>query len=326
MLQKLVDFFKNLFSGLFGSKDKKAPEIKVTENFPELDLEEPQDGSEIRPDTAVVVVNETEPILVDQGNDDLTNEPPPSETGSNGNTETPSTEDPGQSAPTEEPSEGPIETPIEVTTEPTEVKPAHKARYLWCLDNGHGQLTKGKRSPKLPNGDQLLEYRFNRDIVKRIIKALDEIGVQYFNVVPEVDTDNFLEGRVKRANKKSAELPKLFVSIHANAAPAPHGKWSNPKVSGIETWYFHNSSRGRKMAAIFQKHLIDATGWKNRHIKSRPTKQFYVLRNTSMTAVLTENGFYNNLEECKLLLKEEIRQKIADAHVKAILEIEKKGL
>ena len=78
MLQKLVDFFKNLFSGLFGSKDKKAPEIKVTENFHELELEEQQDGSEIRPDTAVVVVNETEPILVDQGNDDLTNEPPPS--------------------------------------------------------------------------------------------------------------------------------------------------------------------------------------------------------------------------------------------------------
>ena len=45
-----------------------------------------------------------------------------------------------------------------------------------------------------------------------------------------------------------------------------------------------------------------------------------------MPAVLTENGFYNNKEECKLLLQDDIRQKIADAHVAAILEIEKNGI
>ena len=49
-------------------------------------------------------------------------------------------------------------------------------------------------------------------------------------------------------------------------------------------------------------------------MKSYPgSKQFYVLRNTNMPAVLTENGFYTNKEECALLMKSEIRQKIADA-------------
>ena len=46
------------------------------------------------------------------------------------------------------------------------------------LDNGHGNNTPGKRSPKWEDGTQLFEYEFNRDIVKRIsaMLAKDTIG------------------------------------------------------------------------------------------------------------------------------------------------------
>ena len=37
------------------------------------------------------------------------------------------------------------------------------------LDNGHGNDTPGKRSPIWPDGSQLLEWQFNRDIVTRAI-------------------------------------------------------------------------------------------------------------------------------------------------------------
>ena len=36
------------------------------------------------------------------------------------------------------------------------------------LDNGHGENTPGKRSPKLEDGSQFFEWEFNRDIVNRI--------------------------------------------------------------------------------------------------------------------------------------------------------------
>lgn len=36
------------------------------------------------------------------------------------------------------------------------------------LDNGHGYDTPGKRSPIWPDGSQLFEWEFNRDIVSRI--------------------------------------------------------------------------------------------------------------------------------------------------------------
>ncbi|MEM9921447.1 MAG: N-acetylmuramoyl-L-alanine amidase [Bacteroidota bacterium] len=298
MWQKIIEFFRRLF-GRSEPAPKPRLETPPETPLPEPDAEVAQDGSEITEDTTVLVTMEDDPQI-------MISEPEP-----NTGVEEPAPE------------------PDEEDTEPTEVgpsQPPHKARFLWCLDNGHGKQTKGKRSPKLPDGRQLLEYEFNRDIVKRIMQSLDEKGVQYFNVVPEVDIDNFLAGRVGRANRKQSELPKLYLSIHANAAPAPSGKWSAPHISGIETWYFHNSRKGRKLAAIFQKHLIEVTDWTNRHIKSRPKNQFYVLQHTSMPAVLTENGFYNNKAQCLELLKHNVRQKIADAHVASIMEIEKNGI
>ncbi len=207
--------------------------------------------------------------------------------------------------------------------------PAHQPRYMWCLDNGHGRLSQGKRSPLFDDGQtRLYEYEFNRDVVRRIAARLQELGVRFFEVMPEVEeVGNALEQRVQRANTLPSELPKLFVSVHCNAAPTPSPEaWCPPHISGIETWFFHTSTAGRKLAAIFQRHLVQATGWKNRHIKSRPQRQFYVLEKTTMPAILTENGFYNNEQQARELVKDEVRQKIAEAHVQAILEVERNGL
>lgn len=197
---------------------------------------------------------------------------------------------------------------------------------MWCLDNGHGRRTPGKRSPLFDDGKtRFFEFEFNRDIVRLIREELDKRGVRYFITVPEVDIDDFLKGRVDRANNLQSDLPKIFVSVHANAGPAPTPESWSP-ANGIETWFFHGSKRSQKLASVFQKYLIQHTGFRNRQIKSQPEGQFYVLRNTTMPAVLTENGFYNNKTEVMELMKPEVRKKIADAHVAAIMEIERDGL
>jgi len=221
---------------------------------------------------------------------------------------------------------GSTSTPTTPTTPPKPTTTAPKGRYMWCLDNGHGKKTPGKRSPLFDDGrTRFFEYEFNRDIVQRIREALDKHKIEYYITVPEVDIDDFLKGRVDRANDLKSDLPKIFVSVHANAAPAASSEsWA--LASGIETWFFHGSKRSQLLASVFQKHLMEKTGFKNRNIKSQPTGQFYVLRNTNMPSVLTENGFYNNKAEAAELMKPEVRQKIADAHVAAILEIEKSGL
>jgi len=45
-----------------------------------------------------------------------------------------------------------------------------------------------------------------------------------------------------------------------------------------------------------------------------------------MPAILTENGFYTNKKQMREMNSQEGRQKIAEAHINAILEIENKGL
>ncbi len=208
-------------------------------------------------------------------------------------------------------------------------EPTHKARFMWCLDNGHGEETPGKRSPEFDLDGitvQFFEYEFNRDIVGRIIGGLRERGVSFTNVVSEI-TDVSLQDRCIRANRihRNGQLPVIYVSVHSNAAqPAPNSNWTS--ASGIETWHHKNSTNGKRIAGVFQKHLIQATGWRNRKLKTTKLRNLYVLNKTAMPAVLTENGFFNNKEEVKKLMRDDVRQAIADAHIAAILEIEKNGI
>ena len=54
----------------------------------------------------------------------------------------------------------------------------------------------------------------------------------------------------------------------------------------------------------------------------------YILKNTSCPAILTESGFYDNIDDCKYLLSEKGKQEITDIHVQGIInyikDIEKK--
>lgn len=49
-------------------------------------------------------------------------------------------------------------------------------------------------------------------------------------------------------------------------------------------------------------------------------ENFYVLKNTVMPAVLTENLFYDNLEDCEIMKSEEGLNALAKIHVEAIKE------
>ena len=314
MLSKIFEAIQSFFAALFGGKKQTTtppPKPKPKVDPTEVEVS-PQDASEVPVDTIVTNVSEDIEIIINPLEPDQEFDPETTDEDIEISKEMEGTEEPV----------------VEIDTAPAS---NHKPRYLWCLDNGHGNQTAGKRSPFYNNDEgervQFLEYEFNRDVVDRIIKALKFEGVKYFNVVPEVEIGDFLQGRVDRANKLRSSLPKLYVSIHANAGPARTiNDWTSDSINGIETWYFHNSKRGQKLAGIFQKHLIEATNFKSRGLKSRSKGQFFVIRKTNMTAVLTENGFYNNQFEVKDLMNPEVRQKIADAHVNAILEVEKNGL
>lgn len=84
----------------------------------------------------------------------------------------------------------------------------------------------------------------------------------------------------------------LFVSIHCNSAV-------NKNANGTECWYYTGCPTGKRFATQIQLEIIKAIGTRNRGTKN--SRSLYVLRKTTMPAVLIEVGFLSNKAEEKLL-------------------------
>lgn len=199
----------------------------------------------------------------------------------------------------------------------------YKSNTLVILDNGHGINTPGKRSPIWNDGTQLFEWKFNRSIVNSIIEYLNVAEISYVNLVTE-DIDISLSDRVSRINELYSKYKKDFkliyvISVHGNAADGI------PKANGIEVFTSKGLTKSDQIAEILFNKLSNL-GWRMRadftDKDSDKEENFYILKNTDCPAVLTENGFYTNEEECKKMLDFYWQKQIALGHYRAIQEIE----
>ena len=199
------------------------------------------------------------------------------------------------------------------------------SKTLVILDAGHGIDTPGKRSPIWSNNTQLFEWKFNRDIVDSIIGYLQVANISYVKLIEE-SQDISLKERVDRINtiyKENKDKYKVYlISIHGNAAD------NAPTANGIEVFTSIGETKSDTIAEVFYSKLKNL-GWKmrpNRSNKGGKEENFYILKNSHCPAVLTENGFYTNEEECKKMLDFYWQKEIALAHYKAIQDIEFKNL
>ena len=199
------------------------------------------------------------------------------------------------------------------------------SKTLVILDAGHGIDTPGKRSPVWSNGTQLFEWKFNRNIVDYIIGYLEVANISYVKLIEE-SQDISLKERVDRINtiyKENKDKYKVYlISIHGNAAD------NAPTANGIEVFTSIGETKSDTIAEVFYSKLKNL-GWKmrpNRSNKGGKEENFYILKNSHCPAVLTENGFYTNEEECKKMLEFYWQKQIALAHYKAIQDIEFKDL
>lgn len=193
-------------------------------------------------------------------------------------------------------------------------------KFCVFLDNGHGENTKGKCSPC----KSLYEWKYCREIVKRIKEQLDILNIECFEVTPE-DTDISLTKRVNRINNKYSELKKLgykciLISVHVNAAMSD-GKWHN--ASGFTVWVSKNSSKNSKQLAQIiynEAKNVDLKG--NRWIPECLYFQenYTILYKSLCPAILTENLFQDNYNDVKYLLSEKGKETVVKIHVNAILK------
>lgn len=188
------------------------------------------------------------------------------------------------------------------------------------IDNGHGENTPGKRSPD----GRFLEFKFNREIARRIVADLRDRGYDAELLVEE-DEDVPLAERCRRANAHAQQLGKqnvILVSIHANAF-GDGREWTKPSGWSVYT------SKGQTAADRLADCLAKAALKYVPNMKMRADfsdgdydieEGFYILRHTTMPAVLTENGFFTNEQELQFLESRAGKQAIVDLHVEGIIE------
>lgn len=188
------------------------------------------------------------------------------------------------------------------------------------IDNGHGINTLGKSSPD----GRLKEYEWARDIAGRLEAKLKTKGYDVERIVPETN-DISITTRCNRVNaicKQVGAKNVVLVSIHNNAAG--NGSWGTAK--GFSVFVSKNaSSNSKKFASIFTDEAIARKMMGNRSV---PAEKYWtwswtkadigILKGTACPAVLTENGFMDNKEECDYLLSEQGKQAFVDLHVAAI--------
>jgi N-acetylmuramoyl-L-alanine amidase len=177
-----------------------------------------------------------------------------------------------------------------------------------CIDAGHGGPDSGAVGPTgIMEKDVALAVTLK---VGNILKNKG-IGVVYTRTNDNAPWSNGtsadLQHRCDVAKGASADY---FVSIHCNSAESSY-------ANGTETFSFYSSEKGKKLAKCIQEELVSKLGTYDRGIK---TAGFYVLKNTSCPAILTELGFISNPNEEKLLNSDSYQNKCAEAISNGIIK------
>ena len=216
------------------------------------------------------------------------------------------------------------------------------------LDPGHG----GK-DPGAIGITGLYEKDVVLDIAKRLKKNLVQNG---FNVMMTRDKDVFIP-LDERANFASRNKADLFISIHANAAPArgAHGMeayyskrlgqseirevFSSESTTELfrrlnmernsltlenilfDMLYTNKQKESELLADFILQDSSKALEMSNRGSQAA---DFRVLRKTLVPAVLVEVGFLSNKKEEKMLMESSYRQRIADRLADSILNYDNK--
>src|SRR5436189_1064931 len=159
------------------------------------------------------------------------------------------------------------------------------------IDAGHGGHDRGG----IP-GQRVAEKAMTLDVAQRLRNVLAASG---YRVVMTRDSDVFvpLGTRVAIAN---SYRNAIFVCVHFNAT-------KRMGASGIETYFYSRDSL--PLASAIHHFVVGGAPSASRGVRRRG---YYVLRKTSIPAVLVECGFLTNPTEAAYAQTASYRQKLAE--------------
>ena len=98
-----------------------------------------------------------------------------------------------------------------------------------------------------------------------------------------------LQARVNMANSWSADY---FISIHCNSN-------TNPAINGSEVYVYRSGTQSYWLAQHILRAIVERMGTRDNGVRLNPS--LYVLRRTSMPAVLVELAYLSNASDAQKL-------------------------
>lgn len=160
------------------------------------------------------------------------------------------------------------------------------------IDQGHnpGMINGGAE------GNGLIESEVTYQVgiyLAGLLFANPDFNVRVSRLYPDTvlgtDQASSLRERVDMANSWPADY---FLSIHCNSNV-------NPAINGAEIYVYQEHSVAYDMARVVLDNIVHFTGIKDNGVRINPT--LYVLRRTTMPALLIELGYLSNPQDAELL-------------------------
>lgn len=181
-----------------------------------------------------------------------------------------------------------------------------------ALGAGHGLHTAGKRCLKSIDPNETREWWLNDricDHVESLLKAYDGYSLLRLDDSDDGEENVPLDTRVNQANAWGADF---YLSVHHNAG------MNGGSGGGIVAYSYLDAG---KETIAWRDSLYDAliahSGLKGNRSTGKAKGNYYVLRKTTMPAVLLELGFMDSTTDVPVILTD----KYAQACAKAIVEV-----
>jgi len=182
------------------------------------------------------------------------------------------------------------------------------SKKIILIDAGHGGADPGKVSGSTQ------EKTINLAIAQKLQSYLEQADAITF--MTRVDDSDLAQ--TKKSDMYSRKLTAdtsnadIFVSIHQNSYP-------NSSIQGAQVFYFNQSENSKRLAVCIQNELRSFINNNNKR-EVTENSNYYVLRRTSMPAVIVECGFLTNPNEKNLLLDSDYQDRIAWAVYMGIVD------
>ena len=203
-----------------------------------------------------------------------------------------------------------------VTQKQEEEKMATK---IIALDAGHGMKTAGKRCMKSIDPNETREWYLNDRIMDRVQVLLEDYDCKTLRTDDTTGAKDISNsGRVAIANNAKADY---FVSMH-------HDAGINGRTGGGTTVYYCSSKPERvPQARKLYNAIVSRTGVRGDRNPVIIKKGFTVIKNTTMPALLVENGYMDSQVDTPIILTAAHAEKTAQGVVAFLvdeLKLEKK--